>query len=104
MANNILSEYGVLGFEVGASFESPDVLCIWEAQFGDFFNGAQILFDTYISTAERMPIAHAELCLLGRTLQPLADSPIPTLLSLSFFLHHIRSTCRSQAYCLVLLN
>ena len=62
--NSILSEYGVLGFELGYSYENPRALVIWEAQFGDFANTAQVMIDQFVSAGEHKWLQQTGLVML----------------------------------------
>ncbi|VDK38394.1 unnamed protein product, partial [Anisakis simplex] len=64
VANSLLSEEAVLGYEFGFAMEHPKRLCIWEAQFGDFFNGAQIIIDTFVAAAESKWLTQSGLVMI----------------------------------------
>lgn len=64
LCNSSLSEFGVLGFEFGMSLVNPNALFLWEAQFGDFCNSAQVIIDQYLSSGEQKWYRHAGIVML----------------------------------------
>ncbi|KNC52888.1 uncharacterized protein AMSG_12229 [Thecamonas trahens ATCC 50062] len=64
IGNSPLDEYAVMGFELGYAMDSPDSLVLWEAQFGDFANGAQVMIDQYLSSCEQKWLYQLGLVLL----------------------------------------